>query len=268
MRDFFLGKGFVEVPVQPRLSILAACEDPETISRFEFGDVIWPLPQTGQMWLEYELLKNPDVSGVFCISTSYRNEPNPIPGRHDKVFPMLEFESKGNMKDLIALERELLLCLGFTSPMKEETYGDVAKFYDAEILEAEHELKMANDFAPILFLTSFPFDSHPFWNMKHREDNIFDKVDVIMHGMETFGSAERSCNPEEMRHYFYNVSNGNYAKKLFELFGRKRVEEELESYLNLPMMPRFGAGMGVTRMIRAMKKEGLLEEATREEVTA
>ena len=64
------------------------------------------------MWLEHELLINPNYPGVFCISTSYRNEPNPIPGRHEKIFPMFEFESKGNMNDLIRLESELLAYLG------------------------------------------------------------------------------------------------------------------------------------------------------------
>lgn len=264
MRDFFLAKGFIEVPVQSRLSILAACEDPDTISKFDFSDIIWPLPQTGQMWLEYELLNNPDVSGVFCISTSYRNEPDPIPGRHDKIFPMFEFESRGNMHDLIALEKELLFYLGFTSAMEEELYSEVAKFYQTEILEAEHETKMEKDFAPILFLTSFPFNSHPFWNMKHRGGDIFDKVDVIMHGMETFGGAERSCDPNEMRRYFYSVSDGQYAEKLFALFGRKRVEKELEEYLGFAMTPRYGAGMGVTRMIRALKKEGVLKKTAKE----
>jgi len=86
MREFFVNRKYIEVPVQSRLSILAACEDPETISQFRFSDIVWPLPQTGQMWLEYELLKNPGVPGVFCISTSYRNEPNPIPGRVDDSY--------------------------------------------------------------------------------------------------------------------------------------------------------------------------------------
>ena len=99
LREFFLHKGFVEVPVQSRLSILAACEDPFTVEQFKWTNEVWPLPQTGQMWLEYELLKTPDVPGVFCISTSYRNEPNPIPGRHETIFPMFEFESKGNMDE-------------------------------------------------------------------------------------------------------------------------------------------------------------------------
>ena len=79
MRKFFKDtKNFIEVPTQSRLSILAACEDHKTISQFVFDGINYPLTQTGQMWLEYEMLKNPSVEGVFCISTSYRNEPNPI----------------------------------------------------------------------------------------------------------------------------------------------------------------------------------------------
>jgi aspartyl/asparaginyl-tRNA synthetase len=97
MRTFFLNKGFLEVPTQSRLSILAACENPHSITTFEYQGQIWPLPQTGQMWLEYELLQNPEWPGVFCISTSYRQEKDPIPGRHELIFPMFEFESKGGM---------------------------------------------------------------------------------------------------------------------------------------------------------------------------
>jgi len=95
MRSFFLKKGFLEVPAQSRLSILAACENPHSITTFNYQGEVWPLPQTGQMWLEYELLKNPEWPGVFCLTTSYRQETNPIPGRHDLIFPMFEFESKG-----------------------------------------------------------------------------------------------------------------------------------------------------------------------------
>ena len=48
------------------------------------------------------------IEGCFTVSTSYRNEPNPVPGRHDMIFPMFEFESKGNMDDLVKMEKELL----------------------------------------------------------------------------------------------------------------------------------------------------------------
>jgi aspartyl/asparaginyl-tRNA synthetase len=262
MREFFAGRGFIEVPIQSRLSILAACEDPKTVGKFVFTGTKWPLPQTGQMWLEYELLNNPGVPGVFCITTSYRDEKNPIPGRHERIFPMFEFESHGSIDDLRQLEKDLVNHLGFTSPQKELDYETAAKFYKTSTLESEHELKMVQDFAPITFLQHFPSRTSPFWNMKQLSQDKFAKIDVIMHGQETIGSAERSCNVEEMRQNFYSVSGGDYAKLLFKLFGQDRVEAELNAYLKLKMFPRFGAGIGVTRMIRAMKMEGLLESKT------
>ena len=251
MREFFLSKNFVEVPTQSRLSILAACENPHSIATFNYNGEIWPLPQTGQMWLEHELLKNPHWDGCFCISTSYRQEKNPIPGRHELIFPMFEFESKGGMKELLKLESELLAHLGFDSPV-EVNYDDVCQEYGGvEILEDEHESRMWNEKGSVVSLQHFPLRTNPFWNMKHNETNIFNKVDVILYGQETIGSAERSCDVEEMKHNFYTIENGKYAAKLFELFGKERVESELEQFLSYDFFPRFGGGIGLTRMARA-----------------
>ena len=112
LRSFFLAKGFFEVHTQNRLSILAACEDPETVATYNYNGNIWPLPQTGQMWLEYELLSNPSAEGFFCVSTSYRAEPNPVEGRNETIFPMFEFEMKGDIHDLKVMEIELCEHLG------------------------------------------------------------------------------------------------------------------------------------------------------------
>ena len=255
MRTFFQDKkGFIEVPAQSRQSILSACEDPATISQYIFGGINYPLPQTGQMWLEKELLENPSVNGLFCITTSYRNEPNPIEGRHEKIFPMFEFESHGDIHDLVKLEEELLVHLGFGKPTI-LGYEDIASRYQAETLEAEHEERIQNDYGNNISLQFFPKRTHPFWNMKYAGDGEYCKVDVILHGMETIGSAERSCNSDEMREQFYTISNGEYANLLFNHFGKRRVEEELIEYLCLPMFERFGGGIGVTRMARAISKE-------------
>ena len=251
MREFFLSKNFVEVPTQSRLSILAACENPHSIATFNYNGEIWPLPQTGQMWLEHELLKNPHWDGCFCISTSYRQEKNPIAGRHELIFPMFEFESKGGMKELLKLESELLAHLGFDSPV-EVNYDDVCQEYGGvEILEDEHESRMWKEKGSVVSLQNFPLRTNPFWNMKHNEGSIFNKVDVILYGQETIGSAERSCDVEEMKHNFYTIENGKYAAKLFELFGKERVESELELFLSYDFFPRFGGGIGLTRMARA-----------------
>ena len=67
LREFFLSKNFIEAHPQNRLSILAACEDPFTVATFNYAGQIWPLPQTGQMWLEYELLKEPFVTRIFLL---------------------------------------------------------------------------------------------------------------------------------------------------------------------------------------------------------
>jgi aspartyl/asparaginyl-tRNA synthetase len=258
LRDFFISKGFLEVPTQSRLSILAACENPHSVATFQYNGEVWPLPQTGQMWLEYELLKNPSWPGVFCVSTSYRDEKEPIVGRHEKIFPMFEFESRGTIKDLETLEHELLRHLGFQDPIAID-YNETCKAYgDVPILENEHETRMWNELGPVVSLQSFPERTSPFWNMKHRGEGIYNKIDVILYGQETFGSAERSCNPEEMRKTFYTISEGGYAAKLFELFGKERVEKELEEFLAFEFFPRFGGGIGLTRLARAW---GLLKDS-------
>jgi len=71
--------------------------------------------------------------------------------------------------------------------------------------------------------------------------------------METIGSAQREVDPIIMRERFYTISNGGYAQKLFDHFGKERVEKELEEFLAHDFFPRYGGGIGMTRLIRALK---------------
>jgi aspartyl/asparaginyl-tRNA synthetase len=253
LRTFFLERGYKEVHTQNRLSILAACEDPATVATFNYINEVWPLPQTGQMWLEYELLMNPEAKGFFCVSTSYRKEPNPIPGRHEIIFPMFEFEGPGHLKDLIQLEKELLAYLGFGPTIQEASYQEFCKKLGASSIDTPEEEAMAVlwDGVPCI-VKNFPNKTSPFWNMKQNGDGTAAKVDIVLEGQETIGSAERSCNVEEMRHMFYNISEGAYARLLFDTFGQERVERELKDFFALPFFPRFGGGIGLTRLMRAL----------------
>jgi len=256
MREFCLKKGFVEVNTQDRLSILAACEDPTTVATYEYAGQTWPLPQTGQMWLEYELLNHPELPGVFCVSTSYRYEKNPIPGRHKIIFPMFEFELKGGIEELRKFEIEMLESMGFgpESSYHIKSYDELKKFYGVEELTMKEENKMETDFGPIVFCEEFPSYTSPFWNMRRKNKDYAEKIDVIMYGNETIGSAVRSTNPEEMREEFNTISGGEYANLLYNLFGKERVNKELDEFLALKFFPRCGGGIGMTRMILAMKK--------------
>jgi len=264
MREFFQNKGFVEVHPQSKLSILAACEDPTTMATYNYENRVWPLPQTGQMWLEHYLLTNPEEKGFFCVSTSYRNEKNPIPGRHDKIFPMFEFEMQGGMEELKKLEDELLDYLGFNKHYENKNYpstdyDDIAEKYNVELLENEHEEQLNEDDGPVHFINNFPERTSPFWNMQlHDSKKHANKIDVILHGIETIGSAERSTNPEDMKNTFLTISEGEYAKMLYDNFGEERVNNELEEFLKLDFFPRSGGGIGVTRMIRALKLSNLI----------
>lgn len=259
LRTFFRQKGFIEAPVQQQVSILAACEDPRTIMDFTFGGESWAMPQTGQMLLEYYLLTNPDVPGYYCISTSYRNEPDPIPGRHDRVFQMFEFETHGDMQRLRWLETELLVHLGFgcKKNFRHLEYTDVAQSLGVKEITAKHEEQIWQEWGhDILFLSHFPQHTSPFWNMKKVGD-IANKIDVILYGMETIGSAERSTDVDEMRDLFHTISHGMYAQMLYAKFEKNRVEKRLDNFLSLPMIIRCGGGIGVTpRMIRALKLAG------------
>jgi aspartyl/asparaginyl-tRNA synthetase len=206
------------------------------------------------MWLEHELLSAPDEEGFFCVSTSYRQEPNAIPGRHDIIFPMFEFEMHGDINDLKEMEYDLCDYLGFDEPT-EKTYSEWQGHYGLEQsveMEAEHETAMFNDFGSTM-ITDFPEMTSPFWNMSRNDDGkTSKKIDVILGGMETIGSAERSTDVNQMRDTFHTITEGAYANLLYDLFGKDRVESELEEFLEFDFFPRVGGGIGMTRMISAL----------------
>ena len=90
------------------------------------------------------------------------------------------------------------------------------------------------------------------------DNSTAKKVDVLICGMETIGSAQRSTSKEEMREQFYNISDKKYSEKLFDLFTKERVEKELDEFLQFDFFERSGGGIGMTRLIRAMKMCNLM----------
>ena len=94
--------------------------------------------------------------------------------------------------------------------------------------------------------------------MKRNDEGTANKVDVIISGHETFGSAERETDKEKMRDCFNTIMDGKYRDKLYELFGKERTDKELDDYLKFDFFQRCGGGIGVTRLMRSMKKEKLI----------
>ena len=135
----------------------------------------------------------------------------------------------------------------------------VAQKYNTQEIEHEHEAKLAKDYGEVFFLKNFPFHTSPFWNMKANfTTKKSNKIDVILHGVETIGSAERSTDRDEMREMFYTISDGQYKDILYSQFSKDRVDRELDDFLDSDFFERYGGGIGVTRMIKAMEQSNLL----------
>ena len=96
LREFCKGKGFIEVHTQSRLSILAACEDPSNLTTYNYAGNVYPLPQTGQMWLEYELLKMEKESERQEYLLNYLDKTIPFLERANKVKDIIK--SNGHFK--------------------------------------------------------------------------------------------------------------------------------------------------------------------------
>ena len=172
---------------------------------------------------------------------------------------MFEFEIKGGMQALQDMEMDLLEYLGYgpRSSYYVQTYDALAKKYGTDDLTHAHEKQLCDEHGPACFITDFPEHTSPFWNMQ-KNGPTSSKIDVILSGQETIGSAERSTDPEVMRNEFQTISDGQYARTLYAKFGRERVDAEMDAFLDRDFFPRSGGGIGVTRLIRSMKELDLL----------
>jgi aspartyl/asparaginyl-tRNA synthetase len=95
--------------------------------------------------------------------------------------------------------------------------------------------------------------------MRRSEDKTTaNKIDVILSGMETIGSAERSIDINDMVERFKTISDGKYAQILYDKFGQERVDNEMNEFLSHNFIVRSGGGIGITRLISSMLKEGLI----------
>ena len=161
---------------------------------------------------------------------------------------------------MIELEKELLIHLGYeASKFLRGSYLDIASEFSTKEIEHEHEQKLYDDKTPTFFLTDFPEYTSPFWNMKrHENGETANKVDIIMSGQETIGSAERETDKLMMLDRFKSIMEGSYKDKMYELFGEERTMSEMADFLKFEFIKRSGGGIGVTRLIRSMKLEGLM----------
>lgn len=269
IRAYFEENGLTECNLNTVPSILNACEDSSNMQTYWWNGVKYAQNQTTQVFLEYlQLLEGHKSKGYYNVGVSHRIEVNPVPNRHapNGKFILIDVESDWDQRGLINFQKGLLRAIGIHpwhgADYPEITYKEACLKYGVDEISHEEEKKLCHDFnSPAVFLTNFTLSSNPFWNMK-REGDIALKVDVIIgksSPMEIIGSAERSCSVSEMREMFYSIDDGKYCQKLFDEFGRERVEKELDQYLSLDFKQRAGMGIGLDRLIFACKDLGIFD---------
>lgn len=200
--------------------------------------------------------------GYFAHNTSTRNESRAGDGRREFKFPLTEFEfinqsEESGFDELAEFISKLLVHLGFDAPKLVE-YEDECKKFGVEFIEDEEEQALCDKYGSTVLLGKFPLRSDPYWNMRHAGNGIFDKIDVIIHGFESAGTAVRSCNVDEMKKNIHLQDSGNYIQAMYNHFGKERVDDEINEYTDYKFVPRCGGGLGMSRIIRGMKIEGLL----------
>jgi aspartyl/asparaginyl-tRNA synthetase len=159
---------------------------------------------------------------------------------------MFEFEMKGDVDALRDMEIDLCKYLGLPD-LEIKSYDSWGSKFNVKELDHDHEKSIGSG-----MITKFPEWTSPFWNMARNSDGTSKKIDVILGGMETIGSAERSTDKDQMRDTFYTISDGQYAQLIIDLFGKDRVVTELEKFLEFDFFPRSGGGIGVQRLMSAL----------------
>lgn len=265
-REFLQSRHVVECYLNNRQSILSACESPQSVVPFSYRGLSYALPQTSQLWLELVILSESQsqTDWFYNVTTSFRNEENPVKGRHDVIFNMLEIEGPVDFDQMIEFQKDFLQWLGFGDKQNyvEVDYMDMCQKYGVDELTHEHEYLMGEEYGRVVFLKYFP-EEESFWNMKRCGGKLVKKVDVLLGSpnvktMEVIGSGERSIDVEQMRQSFLSQTNGEYSQLLYDKFGQERVNQELDEYLSLPMFTRSGMGIGLTRLMSVMLDRQLL----------
>lgn len=200
--------------------------------------------------------------GYFAHNTSTRDEYKAGDGRREFKFPLTEFEfinetEESGFDELALFLSKLITHLGF-SPPEMVYYEDECYHLGTEFIGDEEEQALCEKYGSVVLLGKFPLRTDPYWNMRHAGCDIYDKIDVIIHGFESIGSAVRSCNVREMRTNICLQDEGNYLRTMYEYFGKERVDTEIEEYFDYDFIPRCGGGLGMSRIIRGMKIEGIL----------
>lgn len=251
IRNYLIQNNFIESYVQNRLSNLNSCKNIFNACLFDMYKFCYCLPQSNEIWLEYEMIKYNKQSGFFCQSSLYFNHNN---GLDNYIEPAMEFSLIGGLFELEKLFRGLLKHMGYTNNIfnyKSIDYKDILLLFQLEVLTEKIKIPKLSEDKTIYFVKNIPKNDDTTWN-DYDQNGIYNKIIVIIYGKVVFYGIQKSNEIEKMRNIY--LERNDYPA-LCEFFGEERVLGELESYLELPFMDRCTGKIKISSLIELMNKE-------------
>lgn len=224
LRQFLDKMNFIELFTQNKLSILTVCDDPKSMCTFNYGGYVWPLPQSSIIWLEYELLTNQDLVGIYTLCTTYKNDSNYTRKQSENIFeadvvtPKFEFVTFGDYSDINTMVVNLLQELGFLDKYTFVNYNKIAKRRGSTDLSVQ-------DIVPTKVVTFVDYIPEQKWGMKYTS-----KVYILQTEVMTFSEHLKDSN--ELLETFLTLDNGHLAEYLYAQFSKERVDDELFKFIN------------------------------------
>lgn len=244
LRNFFDKHNFIEIQTQNRLSVLVACHEPKLMCTLNYGGYVWPLPQSSIIWLEYELLNNTNIPGVYSLCTSYKNDPNYTRTMSENVFeadivtPLFEIVTFGQYTDMHNIVVNLLRDLGFMEKYTFQDYNQLAKRRGSRALSI-------SDITPqnsVTFLENVPKLK---WGMESMSQVYINHSEIL-----TF--AHHTADPNSLIQNFLTLDDGNVADYLYSQFSKERVDEELYKFAGVRGKSTISCSINILNLMAAM----------------
>lgn len=250
LRQFLDKLNFIELFTQNKLSILTICDDPKTMCTFNYGGYVWPLPQSSIIWLEYELLKHPDLSGIYTACTTYKNDPNYTKKQSENVFeadivtPKFEFVTFGEYTDIHVLVINLLQEIGFLEKYTFVNYNQIAKRIGSQDLTIE-------EFAPTNVVTFVQYIPVQKWGMKYTSKVYIQKKEIM-------SFSEHLSDSNELLETFLTLDNGHLSDYLYAQFSKERVDDELFKFINTRGKTTVSCSIDIPNLMNVMFELNML----------
>jgi aspartyl/asparaginyl-tRNA synthetase len=319
VRAFLLQEGYIEVDVPEMVVSTGACEALDMYNVETFGDLAF-MRQTGQLYLEELVVRG--LEKVYCEGQSFRKEPSSGDGRHLCEFHLIEIEKKDmDLDELVAIEVDTLhYVIDHLSTelfdeqalerLHRQVDGDIPCITYREALAildrlGEH-LEFGDDISRKAEQTlvrefgkgGLAIVKHPtplkFFNMEMRRDDptVVNSCDLILlNAGETFGSAVRETDPDNMRQrlhdqpmYGYLLNRAkSFATECARIYGYppeqerqearrigEHIDQSFEDYFALfkdNPVRRGGYGLGVARLFQFILGTESIDQAVTFPVT-